>query len=89
MAGIARLNFAGSGVDPMYRPKHKKNEIKHLYKAIAKMRSLNVHHSGEVQIQRVVEILERDYDVSVPDSLHKTIGRRIREFNAGQLPQRD
>ena len=47
------------------------------------MRSQQVHNSRKGQVQRVVEILIRDYGVSVPDSLHKTIGRRIREFNAG------
>jgi hypothetical protein len=58
--------------------------IEHLYKAIAKMQSQQGHNRAKSQVQRVVEILKRDYGVSVPDNLHKTIGRRIREFNAGQ-----
>jgi hypothetical protein len=62
----------------------KKIVIEHLYKAIATMRSQQSHKSANEQVQRVVEILERDFGVSVPDNLHKTIGRRIREFNAGQ-----
>jgi hypothetical protein len=48
------------------------------------MRSQQGDNGGKTQVQRVVEILKRDYGVSVPDSLHKTIGKRIREFNAGQ-----
>jgi hypothetical protein len=63
---------------------NKKIVIEHLYKAIATMRSQQGHNSEKGQVQRVVEIRKRDYDVSVPDSLYKTIGRRIREFNARQ-----
>jgi hypothetical protein len=59
-------------------------KIEHLYKAIATMRSEQGHNTVKEQAQRVVEILKRDYGVSVPDSLHSTIGKRIREFNAGQ-----
>jgi hypothetical protein len=62
----------------------KQKTIEHLYKAIATMRSQQSPNGGKGQVQRVVEILKRDYGVSVPDSLHKTISRRIREFNAGQ-----
>jgi predicted DNA-binding ribbon-helix-helix protein len=58
--------------------------IEHLYKAIAKMRSQQGDNDGNAKVQRVVEILKRDYGVSVPYSLHKTVGRRIREFDAGQ-----
>ena len=68
---------------PTRQKTNKKIVIEHLYKAIATMRSQQVHNSRKGQVQRVVEILIRDYGVSVPDSLHKTIGRRIREFNAG------
>jgi len=63
---------------------NKKIVIEHLYKAIATMRGEQDHNSAKERVQRVVEILKRDYGVSVPDSLHNTIGRRIREFNAGQ-----
>ena len=62
----------------------KRKKIEHLYKAIATMRSEQGHNTVKEQAQRVVEILKRDYGVSVPDSLHKTIGRRIRGFNAEQ-----
>ena len=62
----------------------KRKKIEHLYKAIATMRSEQGHNTVKEQAQRVVEILKRDYGVSVPDNLHKTIGKRIREFNAGQ-----
>ena len=62
----------------------KQRKIEHLYKAIATMRSEQGPNGGKGQVQRVVEILKRDYGVSVPDNLHKTIGKRIREFNAGQ-----
>ena len=62
----------------------KQKKIEHLYKAIATMRSERGHNTVKEQAQRVVEILKRDYGVSVSDSLHNTIGRRIREFNAGQ-----
>ena len=67
--------------------KQKRNKqivIEHLYKAIATMRSQQGPNGGKGQVQRVVEILKRDYGVSVPHSLPKTVGRRIREFNAGQ-----
>jgi len=59
-------------------------KIEHLYKAIATMRSQQDPNSEKTQVQCVVEILERDYGVSVTDNQRKTIGRRIREFNAGQ-----
>ena len=62
----------------------KRKKIEHLYKAIVTMRSEQGHNSAKEQVQRVVEILKCDYGVSVPDSLRNTIGRRIREFNAGQ-----
>ena len=62
----------------------KQIKIEHLYKAIATMRSEQGHNGGKTQVQRVVEILKRDYGVSVSDSLRSTIGKRIREFNAGQ-----
>jgi hypothetical protein len=69
----------------MEKPKTtKKIVIEHPYKAIAKMRSQRGRYSDKTQVQWVVEILKSDYGVSVPDSRHKTIGRRIREFNAGQ-----
>jgi hypothetical protein len=65
--------------------KQKTNKkIEHLYEAIAKMRSEQRHNGTRGQVQHLIEILKSDYGVSVPDSLHKTIGRRIREFNAGQ-----
>jgi hypothetical protein len=63
---------------------NKKIVIENLYKAIAKMRSQQGDNGGKTKVQLVVEILKRDYGVSVPDRLHKTIGRRIREFNAEQ-----
>ena len=69
---------------PTKQKTNKKIVIEHLYKAIATMRSRQGHNSAKEQVKRVVEILKRDYGVSVPDSLHNTIGRRIREFNAGQ-----
>jgi hypothetical protein len=62
----------------------KRRKIEHLYKAIATMRSEEGHSTVKEQAQRVVEILKRDYGVSVPDSLHRMIGKRIGEFNAGQ-----
>jgi hypothetical protein len=62
----------------------KRKKIEHLYKAIVAMRSEQGHNSTKEQLQRVVEILKRDYGVSVPDTLHRMIGKRIREFNAGQ-----
>ena len=62
----------------------KRKVIEHLYKAIAIMRSEQGHNTVKEQAQRVVEILKRDYGVSVPNSLHSTIGKRIREFNKGQ-----
>ena len=62
----------------------KQKRIEHLYKAIATMRSEQGHNTTKEQAQRVVEILKRDFGVSVPDSLRKTIGKRIREFNVGQ-----
>ena len=62
----------------------KQKRIEHLYKAIATMRSEQGHNTVKERVQRVVEILKRDYGVSVPDRLHKTIGRRIREFDARQ-----
>ena len=67
--------------------KQKRNKqivIEHLYKAIATMRSQQGPNGGKGQVQRVVEILKRDYGVSISDSLHRMIGKRIREFNAGQ-----
>jgi hypothetical protein len=66
------------------RKTNRKIVVEHLYKAIANMRSEQGHNSAKSQVQRVVEILKRDYGVSVPDRLHKTIGRRIREFDARQ-----
>jgi len=48
------------------------------------MRSEQGHNTVKERVQRVVEILKRDFGVSVPDSLRKTIGKRIREFNVGQ-----
>jgi len=48
------------------------------------MRSEQGHNTVKEQAQRVVEILKCDYGVSVPDSLHRMIGRRIKQFNAGQ-----
>jgi len=71
----------------MHPAKQKPNKtivIKHLYKAIAKMRSQRGRYSGKTQVQCVVEILKCDYGVSVADYLHTTIARRIREFDAGQ-----
>jgi hypothetical protein len=68
----------------MAKRKTKKIVIENLYKAIAKMRSQQIDNDGKSKVQRVVEILKCDYGVSVPDGLHKTIGRRIREFNAEQ-----
>ena len=62
----------------------KQRKIEHLYKAIATMRSEQGHNTVKDQAQRVVEILKRDYGVSVSDNLHKFIGRRIKQFNAGQ-----
>jgi hypothetical protein len=62
----------------------KQKKIEHLYKAIATMRSEQGHNTFKEQAQRVVEILKRDYGVSVSDTLHRMIGRRIREFNAGK-----
>ena len=62
----------------------KQRKIEHLYKAIATMRSEQGHNTVKEQAQRVVEILKRDYGVSISDSLHRMIGKRIREFNAGQ-----
>jgi hypothetical protein len=62
----------------------KQKKIEHLYKAIATMRSEQGHNTAKTEVQCVVEILERDYGVSVTDNQRKTIGRRIREFNAGQ-----
>ena len=62
----------------------KRKKIEHLYKAIATMRSEQGHNTVKEQAQRVVEILKCDYGVSVPDSLHRMIGRRIKQFNAGQ-----
>ena len=65
--------------------KQKTNKkIEHLYKAIVTMRSEQGHNTAKEQVQRVVEILKRDYGVPVPDSLRNNIGRRIKEFNAGQ-----
>ena len=63
---------------------NKKVVIEHLNKAIAKMRHHRGDNGGKTQIERVVETLKRDYSVSVSDSQYKTIGRRIREFNAEQ-----
>ena len=57
--------------------------IEHLYKAIAKVRSQHRHDSVKAQARYVIEILKRDYGVSVPDSLQNIIARRIKEFNAG------
>ena len=62
----------------------KQRKIEHLYKAIAIMRTEQGHNTFKEQAQRVVEILKRDYGVSVSDNLHKFIGRRIKQFNAGQ-----
>jgi hypothetical protein len=62
--------------------KRKRIVIEHLYKAIATMRSEQGHNTAKEQVQRVVEILKCDYGVSVPDNLHRTIGKRIKEFNA-------
>jgi len=61
-----------------------RRKIEHLYKAIAIMRSEQGYNNVKEQAQRVVEILKRHYGVSVPDTLHITIGKRIREFNKGQ-----
>ena len=58
--------------------------IEYLYEPIATMRSEQRHNGTRGQVQHVVEILKRDYGVSVPDRLHKTIGPRIRKFNTGQ-----
>jgi hypothetical protein len=70
----------------MEKPKTtKKIVIEHLYKAIAKMRSQRGRYSDKTQVQSVVEILKSHYGVSVPDTLHKTIGRRIGDFKAGQI----
>jgi hypothetical protein len=69
---------------PTRQKTNKKIVIEHLYKAIATMRSQQGHNSKKGQVQCVVEILKRDYGISVPDRLHNTIGRRIKEFNAGQ-----
>jgi hypothetical protein len=62
----------------------KQKKIEHIYKAIATMRSEQGPNTAKEQVQRVVEILKRDYGVSVPDNLHRIIGKRISEFNAGQ-----
>jgi len=60
-------------------------KIEHLYKAIATMRSQQGRNTAKMQqVQCVVDILKSDYGVSVTDNERKTIGRRIREFNAGQ-----
>ena len=48
------------------------------------MRSEQGHNTVKEQAQRVVEILKRDYGVSISESLLRMIGKRIREFNAGQ-----
>jgi hypothetical protein len=48
------------------------------------MRSQQDHNSEKGQVQRVVEILKREFGISVSNSLHKTLGRRIRKFDAGQ-----
>ena len=69
---------------PTRQKTNKKIVIEHLYKAIATMRSQQGHNSKKGQVQCVVEILKRDYGISVPDRLHNTIRRRIKEFNAGQ-----
>ena len=62
----------------------KRKRIEHLYKAIATMRTEQGHNTVKEQVQRVVEILKSDYGISVPDNLHRFIGRRITEFNEGQ-----
>jgi hypothetical protein len=49
------------------------------------MRSEQRHNGTRGQLQHVIEILKSDYGISVPDTLHKTIGRRIKEFKAGQI----
>ena len=67
---------------PTRQKTNKKIVIEHLYKAIATMRSQ--HNSKKGRVQCVVEILKRDYGISVPDRLHNTIRSRIKEFNAGQ-----
>jgi len=67
-----------------YETENKKIVIEHLYKTIATMRSQQDHNSEKGQVQRVVEILKREFGISVSNSLHKTLGRRIREFDAGQ-----
>jgi len=55
--------------------------MEHLWQAIAKMRSEQQEQNrGKTQLQRVIEILDEQHGVSVPDGLHRTIGRRIREF---------
>ena len=54
----------------------KQKKIEHLYKAIVTMRSEQGHNSAKGKVQRVVEILKRDYGVSVPDNLHRTIGNQ-------------
>ena len=69
---------------PAKQKTNRKIVIEHVYKAIATMRSQQGHKSAKGQVRRVVEILKRDYGVSVPKSLHKTISRRIREFDSGQ-----
>jgi hypothetical protein len=87
---LAGTKDADSGARMKQARKRKK--IEHLYKAIATMRSEQGHNSakGQVQpvakeqVQRVVEILKSDYGVSVTDNQRKIIGRRIKEFNAGQ-----
>jgi len=67
-----------------YETENKKIVIEHLYKTIATMRSQQDHNSEKGQVQRVVEILKREFGISVSNSLHKTLGRRIRKFDAGQ-----
>jgi hypothetical protein len=64
-----------------YETENKKIVIEHLYKAIATMRSQQDHNSEKGQSSAS---LKREYGISVPNSLHKTLGRRIREFEARQ-----
>jgi DNA-binding CsgD family transcriptional regulator len=73
-----------ASIQPAKQTKYKKIVIDHLYKAIAKVRSQHRHDSVRAQVRYVIEILKRDYGVSVPDSLQKTIARRIKDFNMGQ-----
>jgi hypothetical protein len=69
---------------PAKQTKYKKIVIENLYQAIANVRSQYRHESVRAQARYVIEILKRDYGVSVPVRLQKTIARRIKEFSEGK-----